>query len=217
MYVVIDKKTKEIIHANPAPLSQALNDKNVYHKFDPKKMKIGRVDGALPEYFEINKKGEIIELSLDQKVESGIIELTPEEKIEDDRIVEKTLSEKLAEGVMELRPDQKLVGEEIKTLSDREMLDEGKIEVKEYKKRLIESFSSMAFQKRSGLVPDYKLQNAALGIYDEQTAANIKATVEAFRDEFQRIKRLIEKAKSAKAIDAIKVRYPKKVIIADVG
>jgi len=213
MFVVIDKKTRKIIHVNPAPLSQALNDKDVYYKFDQKKMKIGRTDGALPEHFEINKKGEIIELSLAEKVKAGIIELTPEEKIEGDQIVEKTLSEKIAEGVMELRPDQKLVDEEIKTLSDREMLDEGMIDLKEYKKKTIEYFSNMAFMKRRELIPDHKLQNAALGVYDEQTVANIKTTVGGFRDEFHRIEGLIKKAKNARTIDAIKEQYPKEIII----
>lgn len=213
MYVVIDKKTRGIIHANPAPLSQSLDDKDIYYKFDPKKMDIGRTDGALPEHFEVNKKGEIVELSLAKKIKAGIIELTSEEKMEGDRIVEKTLSEKVADGLMELRPDQKLDGDEVKTLSNREMLDEGKIDLKEYKKKMIERFSRTAFERRIGLLPDYKLQNASLGIYDQQTMAKIKATIEAFRDEFHRIEGLIKKAKSAKAIDAIKEKYPKEIII----
>ncbi len=111
MYIVRDKKKKEIIHINPAPLSQQLKGKEIYFKFDPKKMEIGEIDGDLPGHFKIDKKGKIVELTLDEKVKAGIIELKQEQKIVNNQIVEKTLSEKVADGLITLLPTQKIIGE----------------------------------------------------------------------------------------------------------
>lgn len=110
MYIIRDKRTKEIVHVNPAPLSQQLKGKEVYFKFDPKKMEIGEIDGDLPEHFKIDKKGKILELTLEEKVEAGIVVLKPEQKIENNQSVEKTISEKVADGLITLSPTQKITG-----------------------------------------------------------------------------------------------------------
>jgi hypothetical protein len=110
MYIVRNKKTKEILHVNPAPLTQKLKGKEIYFKFDPKKMETGEIDGDLPEHFKIDEKGKIVEFTLQEKVETGIVALKPGQKMEDNQIVEKTLSEKAADGLITLSPTQKITG-----------------------------------------------------------------------------------------------------------
>lgn len=106
MYVVRDKETKRIIHINPAPLSQELKEHEVYFMFDTEKMEIGRKDGLLPEYFDINEKGEIIPLTISDMVRKGEVRLEPYQKIVDDRIVEKSISELVEEGILQLSPNK---------------------------------------------------------------------------------------------------------------
>ena len=245
MHVVIDKKSRDILHVNPAPLSQGLQGKEIYRRFNVKTMEIGSTDGPLPEHFDINKKGEIVELSPEQQVKAGLLELAPHEKIvegiiaekslsekvkdklielgptqkiegkgTDERIVEKTLSEQVKDKLITLGPNQKVVGEEIVTLTPRQMLDAKSIDLAEYKQTQIEHYSGLSFELRRAIIPDHRLQNVALGIYDEKTTANMKATVSAFRVEFYRIKGLIEKAASAKAVDEVQEKFPRKVAAA---
>ena len=223
MYVVRNKRTKEIIHVNPAPLSQQLEGVEVYFKFDPDTMEIGKTDAPeIPRDFNINEDGEIVALTvkkpLSEQVDEGKITLAPTQKIvgegENEQIVEKTFSEQVAEGLIELASNQKLVGEEIVEKTSREMFDEGLITLDEFKRERIQYYSRVAFQKRNSIIPDYKLQNAALGIYDEQTTANYKATVQAFRDEFYRIKALIEEAETIDEIEAITENFPKEIVVA---
>lgn len=130
MYVVRNKKSKKILHINPAPLSQKLDGTNVFHGFDPKKMEIGRWEGpVLPEHFEIDKKGRVVELSLPMKVKKGLVELAPHQKIEKGEIVDKSLAEQVKEGLVSLSPTQKIVGvgpdEEIVEKSVAELAEDG--------------------------------------------------------------------------------------------
>lgn len=112
MYIVRDKVTKEILHINPAPLSQGLASEEVYHAFDAETMEIGRSDApAIPAHFEIDATGVIVELTMQQKIDAGMVKLRPEEKLVDDTIVEKTLSEKVADNVIELPATHMVVGE----------------------------------------------------------------------------------------------------------
>lgn len=102
MYIVRNKRTKKLIHANPAPLSQNLKGKEIYYKFNPKTMEIGKSDGKLPKYFDINDNGEIVELHLIDMVDKGIIILKPYQKIENNAIVEKSVGELVEEGLLKL-------------------------------------------------------------------------------------------------------------------
>jgi len=111
MYIVRDQQTKAIVHVNPAPLRQDLSPVQVYSRFDPVTMEVGRSDDPLPEHYKIATTGEIVELTLQEKVDAGFIVLRPEEKVEDDKIVEKTLSEKVADGLIGLSPVEKIIGE----------------------------------------------------------------------------------------------------------
>lgn len=102
MYIVRNKKTKKLIHVNPAPLSQNLKDKEIYYKYSPKTMEIGKSDSKLPEYFDINEKGEIVELQLSELVKKGIVKLKAYQKIKDNAIAEKTIGELVEEGLLKL-------------------------------------------------------------------------------------------------------------------
>lgn len=110
MYIVRDKRTREIFHLNPAPLSQPLEGSQVYHRFDPTTMEIGRSDAqVLPEHFHINEQGQVVEFTLQEKVDTGVVELGVRQKVEGDRIVEKKLSEMFADGTILMSPTQKVV------------------------------------------------------------------------------------------------------------
>ena len=229
MYIVVDKKTKEVIHVNPTPLDHELTGQDVYFQFDPRRMEIVRsARRELPPHFEI-KDGELVEppvlpehgphekivdgkvvpKTLAEKVADGLIKIEPTHKVAGDRIVEKSAAEKVADGLIKLRPEEKVEGDAIVRKAARELLQEKRITLADIKKERLQQFSSMALQLRAAILPDFKLQNAALGIYDEPTVAAFKATVEAFRDEFHRIEQLINDAKSLDAIEAIKEQFPR--------
>ena len=209
MYIVRDKKTKEIIYQNPAPFSQKLTDEEIYFKFDPKKMEIGKTEGDLPEHYDITEDGEIVELGLEEKVKAGIIELEPHQKVENGEVAEKTLAEKAAEGLIELEPEQKVEGDQIVAKTPAEMLEEGLISLDEVKQQKKAYFSALALQKRNEILPDYKIQNALMGIYDDGITAAYKKTIEAFRKEYHRLEGVIDETTSLDSLNKIKARFPK--------
>jgi hypothetical protein len=59
--------------------------------------------------------------------------------------------------------------------------------LEEVKARAIAYFSRMSLELRLRLIPDYQVQNAALGIYDEARTRAIRDTIAAFRDEYHRL------------------------------
>jgi hypothetical protein len=112
MYVVIDKRTQEIIHINPAPPSQHLKGKDVYFDYDPETMQIGEADvPQVPEHFVVSADGLLREFTLQEKHAAGLITLRPVEKIVDNQIVIKSLSEQVEEGILKLAPTEKIVGD----------------------------------------------------------------------------------------------------------
>lgn len=86
--------------------------------------------------------------------------------------------------------------------------------LEETKASAIKYFSDLSFELRRALIPDYQLQNAALGVYDEQRTAAIRDTVKAFRDEFYRLKTAIEQARSLKALKGLTPSFPTQVVVA---
>lgn len=80
------------------------------------------------------------------------------------------------------------------------------------KKELIHYYTTYSFQSRASLIPDYKLQNAVLGVYDEETLASYRTTIQRFRDEFYRIKEAIESAKTLEELKAVKADFPTEII-----
>ena len=62
--------------------------------------------------------------------------------------------------------------------------------------------------------PEYKLENAALGVYTDGLEIDYLTTVAAFRDEFRRIEASAEQARIVAELEAIEVKYPEKIVAA---
>jgi hypothetical protein len=281
MYIIKEITTDKIIHINHAPLTQNLEGKEIYYKFDSKTMDIITSDLAeIPEHYTI-KDNKLIELSIEEKVGKNLLQLAPDQKMVNGEIVKKTLSEQVKEGFIILLPQEKIIGEgddEIfaeKTVAEKvrdglivlnpdekiigegneeqivkktikeqiqekiislaelskmiktgaiqlstndimDMVQDGVIAIDDYKKIKINEFSDMSFFIRDSILPDYKIQNALIGIYDETFVADVNATVEAFRNEFFRLENAILNAATVQEIVAIQENYPRDMVKASV-
>ena len=71
----------------------------------------------------------------------------------------------------------------------------------------INYFSQLAFDERAKILPEYKLINASLGVYDATETARIKGIVEAFRTEYYRLEALCKQAKSVEELELIQENY----------
>ena len=71
----------------------------------------------------------------------------------------------------------------------------------------INYFSQLAFDERAKILPEYKLINASLGVYDATETARIKGIVEAFRTEYYRLEALCKQAKSVEELELIEANY----------
>ena len=80
------------------------------------------------------------------------------------------------------------------------------------RERQLQSYSALALESRRQLIPDHQLQNAALGIYDEDRVQAIRATVQAFRDEYHRLEAAVAKTRSSKALTAIEPAFPTTIV-----
>ncbi len=164
-------------------------------------------------------EGEIIaEKTPTELINENLLILHPTQKIigegADEQIVEKTLEEQLADGALILDPGERIVDNKVVAFTPKELHDQEFIDLEEYKKMMIDHYSEMSFELREELIPEYKLTNASLGLYDESEKADMTATVEAFRNEFYRIKELIENATSAEVVHAITENYPRSILTA---
>jgi len=176
VYVVRNKKSKKILHINPAPLSQKLDGTAVFHGFDPKKMEIGRWEGpVLPEHFEIDKKGRVVEFSLPMKVKKGLVELEPHQKIEKGEIVDKSLAEQVKEGLVSLSPTQKIVGEG----PDEEIVEKSVAELAEDGVLSREEVHELAIQRLRGQVAAHFQRQKTRGGYRLDDLARQKASFSA--------------------------------------
>jgi hypothetical protein len=153
----------------------------------------------------------IVDKTPSELVTEGIIQLSPYQKIigqgTEERIVDKSPEELVAAGLLKLTPNQRLEEGKIVTYSNEEMLDQGCIDLAEYKRRKLDECSELSFELREEIVPEYKLVNSALGIYDEEEANRIKATVQAFREEYYIMERQVEAAKDVLKIQAATESY----------
>lgn len=75
--------------------------------------------------------------------------------------------------------------------------------LQDYKLKMIEFLSTQSFVLRQVILPDYKLINASLGIYGEDTKLQYSAIVNSFRNEFYRLRNLIDSAAGLSEIDVI--------------
>lgn len=186
MHVVRNIETREVLHIDYTDSEKALPPEQVYEEFDSSKMELGWTDKQyIPGYFSIDESGLIIELAIGEAVEQGLYKLEPEQRLKNGEITEMT---------------------------KEELVNEGLSTIDKLKEEMIEYFSQLSFGKRRELIPDYKLENAAIGVYDKQRLSEYKATIQAFRDEFHRLAALIKKAKSAKYLEKITPNYPESII-----
>jgi hypothetical protein len=65
---------------------------------------------------------------------------------------------------------------------------------------------------RQKLIPDYQLQNAVLGVYDEARRTVYQTTIAAFRDEFYRLKTAVENASTLAELEAITPAFPAGIV-----
>ena len=89
--------------------------------------------------------------------------------------------------------------------------------LEEYKTQQIEYVNQLSFQIRDKFLPDYKLINAGIDVYEDEapgTKVKYKQTVKAFRVEFYRLKGLIESATTNDGVDTIVAseNYPTAII-----
>ena len=71
----------------------------------------------------------------------------------------------------------------------------------------VDAFSRESFEYRERVLPEYKLTNCALGIYDSIETEHIRNTVNSFRNEFYRLKTLCEASASIEELNAIQSNY----------
>ena len=90
--------------------------------------------------------------------------------------------------------------------------------LEDYKKERIEYVNQLSFQIRDKFLPDYKLINAGIDVYEDEapgTKVKYKQTVKAFRVEFYRLKGLIESATTNDEVDTIVAseNYPTAIVL----
>jgi hypothetical protein len=199
-------------------------EKIVDNQIVPKTLSERAVNGliTLPPTQKIVGEGEdeeIVEKTLSEQVAEGLLTLSSTQKIvgegEYERIVEESVVEEVAIEPIELAPHQKLVEGEIVEKTLRELFDEGLMTLDEIKEVTLERYSELALEKRRHIIPDYKLQNAALEVYNGARVANYRATIQAYRAEFHRIEALIEQAETFEDIEAITEHFPQDVVNTD--
>jgi len=154
MYIVFDKQTKEILWKNPAPITQQLTPLEIWQQFNPEKMSIAKCEKNIPEFWKVDENSNIIELTLEEKINEGIVKLD--------------------------------------TIKN------------EYKI----GYSRLALETRKSFLPDYKILNCCLKIYEKNYSIKIKHTINAFRKEYYRIESLINNAKTLNDLNNITPNFP---------
>jgi hypothetical protein len=158
VYIIIDRKSKNILHMCNSRPGEDKKPQELMPDFDPKIMEFGRA----PEQYIAEKF--VIEKGVVRNIEAEVVQLAAKESIA------------------------------------------------EVRERRLRSFSDLSLALRKNILPDYKLQNAALGIYDDDEVNTIRATVEAFRTEYQRLKKELDKARSLKAVEAVEAKFPTQLV-----
>lgn len=80
MYVIINKKSKDILHINYSGAGASLSHEEIYGDFSPKTMQIIESKHPIPAQFKINSQNKIVPLTLTDQVNEGI---TPPENLLD--------------------------------------------------------------------------------------------------------------------------------------
>lgn len=189
MHVIRDKKSAKILYIDYSHTESASSGELVYQGFDSSTMELGWTpESYIPAWFDIDKKGVIHELDLDEAADRGLYQLEPEQKLVKGKIVDK---------------------------DNAELVEEGLLRLNDIKQELVEYYNALSFHKRNELIPDYKLNNAVLGVYDDQRMADYKVTIQAFREESKRIAGLINEATKVADIEAVEENFPTSILTAD--
>lgn len=160
MYVIREKKTKEVLHVGHTVPGEERSPEELYPDWNPKTMEIGHTDAtAIPAWFTIEKG-----------------------------------------AVKETDPPKDQAGEPAP--------EPVELPFDRVKEMAIQGLTEQSLRLRREIIPDYQLQNAALGVYDDVRVAAIRATVNAFRDEVNRLEAAIEKARSPKDLRGLKPHFP---------
>jgi len=77
----------------------------------------------------------------------------------------------------------------------------------ELKANKINYFSQLAFDERAKILPEYKLINASLGVYDATETTRITNIVTAFRTEYYRLEALCKQANTVEELELIEANY----------
>lgn len=76
------------------------------------------------------------------------------------------------------------------------------------RERKLREISALGLALRARLIPDHQLLNAGLGLYDDDRVQGLRATVQAFRDEYRRMEAKVARAGSLKEIDDLQPAFP---------
>lgn len=101
--------------------------------------------------------------------------------------------------------------DEPQSASPEEEEEAAPLTLEELKPRLLAHYSELSLERRRELIPPHKLENAALGVYDEERTRAIRDTMEAFRDEYHRLEEAINKARSLEELGRVRPRFPRSV------
>jgi len=74
--------------------------------------------------------------------------------------------------------------------------------------RTLHDITAQSLAQRAKLIPDHQLLNAGLGLYDAARVNTLRATVQAFRSEVARLEKAAGRAKTVKALEALKPAFP---------
>jgi hypothetical protein len=166
-------------------------------------------------------EAKIVYKTLSEQVADGLLTLNSNQKITgtgyEEKIEFKTIKELVQDQIITRDDIPRMIESKEITLSSEELLNDELITFAYYQELKIKEFSDLSLTIRGDFLPDYKIQNALLGIYDEQTTANIKYTVATFRNEFYRLKALVEAAHSLMEVLAIQANYPREILIFENG
>lgn len=186
MRVIREKDNRNVLYIDHSKLTELVDGRELYTDFNPDTMEVGWTDKKhIPLHFEIQDDGQIISLSEEQLVKRKLRQLNPEEKLVGGKIVGKPLEELIEDGIVELE---------------------------RLKKDYLKQISRVSIEQRQNILPDYKLQNAALELYDDDTLSAIKATIQAFRNEYHRLEDQVRKASTLKKLKSLKPDFPNKIV-----
>ena len=126
MFIVRKRSNNTVIFVSDEDISRDLKPIEIYIDFNIATMEIGWLEGIeIPQHFRIDDMGNVIDLSLVEQVNAGILSLDSDEKIVNNRVVMKSLEEQVEEGLLSMESDEKIVNNRIVMKSLQEQVDEG--------------------------------------------------------------------------------------------